>query len=51
MKETKTEKRGGKRPNSGPKKKDVERVRISFVVLKSKVSELKILIKDLIDSN
>lgn len=40
MEQTKTEKRGGKRPNSGPKKKS-ERVRISFVVLKEKSEELK----------
>lgn len=48
MEKTKTEKRGGKRPNSGPKKKNVERVRISFVVLKEKSEELKKQIKELI---
>ena len=48
MDQTKTEKRGGKRPNSGPKKKNVERVRISFVVLKDQAEELKKQIKELI---
>jgi len=46
--ETKTEKRGGKRPNSGPKKKDrSELIRISFVIHKSLVSKAKELIKQL----
>lgn len=43
-----TEKRGGKRPNSGPKKKDKsELIRISFVLHKSLASKAKELIKEL----
>ena len=48
MLETKTEKRGGKRPNSGPKKKNIKRVRISFVVQEDQAEELKKQIKALI---
>ena len=44
------EKRGGKRPNSGRKKKDKsEYIRISFVLKKTLIDKAKELIKELKD--
>lgn len=48
MEQTKTEKRGGKRPNSGRKAKDKsELIRISFVIHKNLADKAKQLIINL----
>ena len=53
MEQTKTEKRGGKRPNSGPKKKldKEEYKRVSITIHKSLIKKLKELIKKFKNEN